>query len=191
LNTTARPAKKPRISLHLQGVILLLLAVALLWAGQHFDRRAQQGHHRLLVSTAKVRGDVFEKSVVFVMHHLKSGATGIVLNKDNTGGPVGAENVFTLHTLDAKISDSYVLRDLQIGVIEGRVGAEKLLAQTPPPAWHVTVQGYAGWRGRQLDYEIDQGEWRVIAFDKDIVRLKGQAMWDAADSIASKAEKQL
>lgn len=186
----APPGKNPRISPHLQGCILIILAVALLWAGQHFDLRAQQAHHRLLVSTSKVRGDVFEKSVVFVMHHLKSGATGIVLNKDDTGGPVGLDKVFTLHTTDAKTPETVEMKDIGMALTEGRTTAKKLLAKTPPPAWHVTVQGYAGWSGRMLDYEIDQGEWRVIAFDKDLVRLKGQAMWDAADKIATaKAKK--
>lgn len=190
MNIPAPSAKNPRISPRLQGCILLVIAVALFWAGQRFDLTAQQGHHKLLVSTPKVRGDVFEKSVIFVMHHLKSGATGIVINKNDTGGPVGLDKVFTLHTPDAKTPETVELKDIGISLTEGRAAAEKLLAQTPPPAWHVTVQGYAGWSGRMLDYEIDQGEWRIIAFDKDLVRLKGQAMWDAADKIAAaKTEK--
>ncbi|MEZ0260227.1 MAG: YqgE/AlgH family protein [Alphaproteobacteria bacterium] len=187
MNIPAGPEKK-RISPHLQGVILILLAVGLLWAGQHFDMTAQQAHHRLLVSTAKARGDVFEKSVVFVMHHLKSGATGIVLNK-SSGGPVGADKFFTLHTPEAATPETVELKDLGVALTEGRVTGKKLLAQVPPPAWHVTVQGYAGWSGRQLDLEIDQGEWRIIPFDKDIVRLKGQAMWDAADKLADAKDK--
>jgi len=166
-------------------VVLIVLAVLLFWAAQHFDLTAQQAHHRLLVSTAKVRGDVFEKSVVFVMHHLKSGATGIVLNKEDKGGPVGADKFFTLHTPDAKTSETVEMKDIGVALTEGRATGKKLLAQTPPPAWHVTVQGYAGWSGRQLDLEIDQGEWRIIPFDKELVRLKGEAMWDAADKIAA------
>lgn len=191
MNTPA-PAKK-RVSLHLQGVLLIVTAVALFWAAQHFDLRAQQAHHKLLVSTAKVRGDVFEKSVIFVLHHLKSGATGIVLNKDNmpetpgrhVGGPVGQDKYFTLHTPDAKTAESVEMKGVGLALTEGRVTGEKLLAQSPPPAWHVTVQGYAGWSGRQLDLEIDQGEWRVIPYDAGLVRLKGEAMWDAADKVAA------
>lgn len=174
-------------SKRLQGYILIALAVALFWTAQHYDRTAQQGHHRLLVSTSKTRGDVFEKSVVLVLHHLKSGALGIVINKHGAGGPVGHDKVFTVHTLDKRIAETAPLAEIGLGLVEGRESAKKIAALRPE--WHLTAEGYAGWSGRQLDYEINEGEWRVIPFDLAIARLQGDAMWDAADKRATELEK--
>lgn len=168
----------------MQGYALVALAILLLWLAQHFDMTPQQAHHKFLVSTSQARGDVFEKSVILVLHHLKSGATGIVLNKHGKGGPVGAEKVFTLHSLEAKSPETVVLKDINLGLVEGRAEAEKLLKQKPAPKWHMTVTGYAGWGGRQLDYELDRGEWRVVAFDTAILRADAAKMWDAADRTA-------
>jgi putative AlgH/UPF0301 family transcriptional regulator len=187
INTHTHDARPPRFSKRLQGYILILLAVSLLWAAQHYDRTAQQGHHRLLVSTAKTRGDVFEKSVVLVLHHLKSGALGIVINKGDEGGPVGHDKVFTVHTLDKRVNETAPLADIGLGLVEGAAAAEKLAAQKP--AWHLTVKGYAGWSGRQLDYEINEGEWRVLHFDPALAQMSGEAMWIAADKKAGAADK--
>lgn len=148
---------------------------------------------QLLIATSALSGPPFEQTVILVAQHNKGGALGIVINKpigmrplakvlaaagaDASGvsgnvqlffgGPVDPQIGFVLHsaeyhggdTLDidghvALSSGPQILRDIGLG---------------KGPRQSLVAFGYAGWGPLQLEGELRQGAWNVIAEDPDLV----------------------
>ncbi|MFX0537789.1 YqgE/AlgH family protein [Ornithinimicrobium sp. Y1847] len=155
---------------------------------------------KLLVATP-LTGDVFERSVVLVLHHDEEGAHGLVLNQplDATvdvvlpqwqpfvtdpgvlfkGGPVGTDTAMGLVSLPGHGQE-----DAPLGtqVLFGGIGLVDLDAPAPlvvPElgAFRIFV-GYSGWGAGQLDTEIAQGAWYVIPREpRDAFHDDTQDLW--------------
>ncbi|YAL82431.1 YqgE/AlgH family protein [Dermacoccaceae bacterium W4C1] len=142
--------------------------------------------------------DVFDRSVVLVLHHDDEGAHGLVLNRPLTarvdavlptwqdhvalpqrlfqGGPV---------QLDSALGLVSVLRqDSTLGVklLFGSVGLIDLDA--PPEVVMPEVDalrifaGYAGWTSGQVEREIMDGSWFVVdAQDQDVFSDDPSGLW--------------
>ncbi|MBO3129096.1 YqgE/AlgH family protein [Dermatophilus congolensis] len=137
---------------------------------------------KLLVATPTMEGDIFQRSVVFVLHHDADGAHGVVLNKpletDLTpvlpdwqpyvsepaqlfqGGPVGLDSAMGLASVPGQTQTAGVVSLFgSIGVVD-LDHAPEVLAQ------HVAslrvFAGYAGWSAGQLEEELSADAWYVV-----------------------------
>ena len=148
---------------------------------------APTGHvtGKLLVATP-LTGGPFEQSVVLVLHHDEDGAHGLVLNDPLEasvdvvlpewqpfvtepgvlfqGGPVGMDTAMGLVSVPG-----HEPGDAPLGtqILFGGIGLLDLDAPAPlvvPElgAFRIFV-GYSGWSGGQLEAEIAQGAWFVVA----------------------------
>lgn len=190
MNDTVKKKSNPY-----SGYILLALA-GLLFALGSYLRAPQMGEHKLLVETG-ARGEVFEKSVVFVTSYTRGGAKGYVLNKRNVGGPLEPEKVTVLHSNDIDLPGTTFVGKLGIGVAEGEVAAKALQDAPKKPKWAAVLKGYSSWGPGQLDDELRRREWKVVDYDSQIVmRTPIAQMWQAAKkkpeaSADKKPEKQV
>jgi putative transcriptional regulator len=150
------------------GYILLTMALVLFYIGSYF-REPVLSHHKLLAATSHEDGTVFEQAVILVLTHTPSGAMGLILNKDENGGPVGKDQVHVLHSPDVMLGGSLLIEDLGIAWARGEKAAEELRNSTKKPAWYAVVKGYAGWGPKQLDGEIRREVWEVVDYDPDLV----------------------
>ncbi len=139
---------------------------------------------RLLVATP-LTGDVFERTVVLVLHHDEDGAHGLVLNRPLDaavsvvlpdwqpfvtapgvlfqGGPVGTDTAMGLVSVPGHGKED---SPLGTQLLFGGIGLVDLDAPAPLvvpelAAFRIFV-GYAGWSAGQLDGEIAQGAWFVL-----------------------------
>ncbi len=148
---------------------------------------------RLLVAAPSTGGEIFRRSVVLLLHHDEAGAHGLVLNKPIPapvsrvlpawqehvsepaqlfqGGPVGLDTALGLVTVPGESAhsreDPAAREPLGIRLLFGSVGVVDL--DTPPEVVVAAVAGmrvfagYSGWGAGQLEGELEQGGWYVVA----------------------------
>lgn len=131
--------------------------------------------------------DVFERSVVLVLHHDDEGAHGLVLNHPLSaevdsvlpgwqehvnappqvfqGGPVSLDTALGLVRMPG-ISESVGIKRLfgAVGLVD--LDAPPLVV-VPEVAGIRIFAGYAGWGAGQLEGEIDGGSWFVVEAEAD------------------------
>lgn len=155
---------------------------------------------RLLVATP-LTGDTFARTVILVLHHGDDGAHGLVLNKPLEasvdvvlpewqpfvtapgvlfqGGPVGMDTAMGLVSVPGHESGD---SPLGTQLLFGGIGLVDLDAPAPlvvPElgAFRIFV-GYAGWTGGQLEGEIAQGAWYVVAREpRDPFHENAEDLW--------------
>ncbi|RNI23226.1 YqgE/AlgH family protein [Flexivirga caeni] len=160
---------------------------------------------RLLVAVPRTEpevteGDVFDRSVVLVLHHDESGTHGLILNRplaaevDSVlpgwqehvtgpdcvfqGGPVSLDTALALASSNGNDDESLGIRTL--------FGDMCLVdLDAPPPIVAPVVAalriyaGYAGWAAGQLEGEIDAGMWFVVdAQTSDAFSLDPADLWE-------------
>lgn len=145
---------------------------------------------KLLVSNPLTsKESIFYKSVIYIVEHMSYGSIGLIINSPLTefttklyvksqdqeeeilsldniraslGGPVDTEQAFILHsgkksTKRANVSlssDISVLRDIAAGTCNKK---------------SLLILGYCGWDAGQLEQEIKDDSWFVIAADEQII----------------------
>lgn len=157
-----------------------------------------RGH--LLVATPAIGDGPFWRSVVFVLDHDEDGALGVIVNRpldadvDQVlpqwadlldapvclfdGGPV-AEDV----ALAVGLVDDSTAAALLPGwrTMAGRVGLVDLTGPVPDAGQLAGLRvfaGYAGWSPGQLEQEIEQEAWVVVAArDADLVSAQPLNLW--------------
>ena len=160
---------------------------------------------QLLIATELLDGSVFERTVVLMAQHGKSGALGIVINRplgrrpiaslleafgadasDITdsvrvflGGPVDRAVGFVIHSADYRLQTTLDI-DGRVALtaaadVLGDIGRGKGSSKS------LVAFGYAGWASQQLDNEIARGDWYTATEDPDLVFDDDRAkVWDDA-----------
>jgi putative transcriptional regulator len=160
---------------------------------------------QLLVAAPKIQDPRFQKSVVFMISHDAKGAFGLIVNRVtgrasiksflkgfgleggaeggnlvvHYGGPVETGHGFVLHTADfddplsRKVAGPFAwsMAPSAIEAVSFGIG----------PRRYLFALGYSGWGARQLEGEIERGDWLIAPADETVVfELKGDEAWDKA-----------
>lgn len=149
----------------------------------------------ILVSTDRLEGTRFERTVVLLMQDDKRGTFGVALNKpanesvrsawekltgaesndDQTivaGGPLQGP-VFALHCMPS-LSDVEMPGGLYVAAQVEKM--QQLIKQFDSP--YRIVVGIAGWQPGQLESEFDSGFWYSMPLDIEMVFDDPQWMWE-------------
>ncbi len=146
-----------------------------------------------LIATPSLGDSRFQRSVVYLCSHDRSGAMGVVVNRAKLGlqisdllehvgvsgevrvadsavldgGPVDIDRGFVLHSPDWSRPTT-----LQVGettaLTSTRDVLESLVEETGPSRAVLAV-GYAGWGAGQLEAELVDNAWLVCAGDDSLV----------------------
>ncbi len=137
----------------------------------------------------------FSKSIIYLTHHNKEGAVGIVLNykvmsikgaelfkklnindaKNNLemdfpfhiGGPLNQNNGFILHSTDYKNENSLkVTRNVMLTSSTQII--TDISKNIGPKKFFISL-GYSGWGPGQLEDEIKQNSWINISEEQDLL----------------------
>ncbi len=173
---------------------LVVLLVGSASGGIADETGAESFAGKLLVADKSMLDPRFAQSVIYLVRHDEEGAFGLIINKplvkipladllrqldvEGTetqaeldlyfGGPVQGELGFVLHSRDfaaakatATVQGGYAVSDVRqvLRAISEQRGPEKALFAV----------GYAGWAAKQLDAELERGDWSVIDADEDLV----------------------
>jgi putative transcriptional regulator len=155
---------------------------------------------KLLISEPFMFDENFKRTVIFLTEHNEKGSVGFILNKPSgkklrdvlpeieiqdfdlfTGGPVGSDMLFFLHSLGDLIPGGVKITDnihwggdfeiLQSEILKGNVTKNEVRF----------FMGYSGWAPDQLTYEISENSW-LLAKMKDELIMKGKSklFWKSA-----------
>lgn len=147
----------------------------------------------LLVAAPSMPDPRFAETVIFMVRHDSTGAMGIVVNRPvgvaaladllkstgqdatgvegniivRTGGPVGQELGFLLHSTDYKTEGTIQVTDRI--AMSGRPEVLADVAKGKGPRRVLLAFGYAGWSPGQLESEMIEGSWVTAPADDAIV----------------------
>lgn len=152
---------------------------------------------KLLVATDSVSGDLFNETVILLLHYDRSGAMGLVINRPTEvkseeflahagtgsaydgplfwGGPVMMNMLNGLVRSDSPPEGGKPLIDSVY-----YLHAEDALAYEPGDDDDLRLYiGYAGWGAGQLDRELARGSWQILPASADIVfTVDPRALWE-------------
>jgi len=149
------------------------------------DQRIAAG--KLLVATDTVRGEIFARTVILLLHYDESGAMGLVVNRPTEvepaevmddpealsayqgtlfwGGPVEMAGLRVLVRSDAPPEGAETI----VGNVH-LVSFEAAVSRLPADVGNLRLYiGYAGWAPGQLDGELAIGSWDVRAAADELV----------------------
>jgi putative transcriptional regulator len=159
------------------------------------DLKPAQG--TLLISEPFLKDYYFRRSVVLLAEHDDTGSFGLIINKpldiklnevikdfpnfDSNvyiGGPVKTDNLFVIHTLGDKISNSSkIMEGLywggDIDMIKAMIEEKKI--RENQIRFYI---GYSGWEADQLSREMKENSWVVAKLKSDkILHESPTEMW--------------
>lgn len=177
----------PRIA----AILTLAATLALPWPAVAADGNSLAG--QLLVAAPSMPDPRFAETVIFMVRHDRTGAMGIVVNRPvgvmsledilsstgqdsqgvegeiivRTGGPVGSELGFLLHSTDYKTEGTIQITDRI--AMSGRPEVMADVARGQGPRLMLLAFGYAGWSAGQLEGEMMQASWFSVPADEAII----------------------
>ena len=138
-----------------------------------------------LVATKKLHGTSFQKTIILLTHYTDREVMGLAINRPTElplnqifpklshlkkktdllylGGPVRPKTLFVLlRTKQPKKGMHHVIDDVYFSSAKNAFS---------PPLQKITraYNGYSGWSGRQLQNEINRGDWLVVHTDPAII----------------------
>jgi putative transcriptional regulator len=145
---------------------------------------------RFLVASPKLKGSIFEQSVILLIDHSVLGTNGLIINKAgrmtasevypdikeladhggniHLGGPVVSDQVYILVRSGNRPAESKeILQDLYLSLNMNSL-KEDVISREEGFQFRVYI-GYAGWSHGQLEQEIKRGGWYVMEGEQDIV----------------------
>jgi putative transcriptional regulator len=176
------------------GALLALLLSASVFAaagpGPDRGRPAESLAGQLLVAAPELEDPNFRETVVYLVQHDRAGAMGLVINRVlgkgpldrmlesldlapktrsdlelrvHYGGPVQPTSAFVLHSPDYRGEGTLVVSDL--AALTASPAILEDIAAGRGPKRSLFALGYAGWGPNQLESELADGAWHVIAPD--------------------------
>lgn len=182
----------PRLLLsRIAAILLLAVTFALPGTAAAEDGNFLTG--KLLVAAPGMPDPRFAETVIFMVRHDRTGAMGIVINRPvgimsledvlrstgqdsqgvegeiivHTGGPVGQELGFLLHSIDYKTEGTIQITDRI--AMSGRPEVMADVARGKGPRLLLLAFGYAGWSAGQLEGEMTHADWFSIPADDAII----------------------
>jgi len=139
---------------------------------------------RLLIAMPTMGDPRFDRTVIYLCAHSKTGAMGLIINKPAehmtlgelliqldidpghcdrnqivlTGGPVETSRGFVLHSSDYYVDDT-TLRVTDETGLTATLDILKAIARGQGPKRQILALGYAGWGAGQLESEIQANGW--------------------------------
>ncbi len=162
----------------IQGAMMLALAAVCFWLPHKLQEPGIADHRIILAQDVSLQsGTFFDRTVIYIAHHDGLSAMGLVLNLPgatpddiSTGGPVEPEKLFVLYKAETGLN---VMEATNEQALRAFVADLKKDSRD-----YVVLRGYAGWGIGQLDREIDQGRWKVVLRDDNIIfKSKPKDMW--------------
>lgn len=157
-----------------------------------YYEKAMELTNNLLIAMPSIDEPMFEKSVVYIIHHDAYGAMGLHINQathsrvsdilthmeieydyiidDFTvldGGPVETETGFVLHSPIESWQSSIVVSD-QVAMTTSQDILMAIAANEPPEEYVMTL-GYCNWNGTDLEEEIMDNQWLVVPATREIL----------------------
>ena len=161
--------------------------------------------NQILIAMPHMPDDRFKKSVVLIFEHNSQGATGLVINKqineeisldiidslnqkigveiDNktpiyNGGPLSLKKGIVIH--DDKTLSNHCVKISEKLFISNHIDSI-IKAQSLGICNYKFMLGYAGWSSKQLDSEIENGDWMIQEAFSDLIFNKGgERVWRRA-----------
>ena len=150
---------------------------------------------KILIATPfAMEGNVFHKSLIYVVRHTEEGSIGYIFNHPiknapsenmfqkidqninlsnldldiHIGGPVEVERGFFLHTDDYNKNPIFSTPESHIAVSSN---TEILgdIANKKGPAHSLFIIGYTGWSAGQMEFELANNLWIVAEPDTDLI----------------------
>ena len=148
----------------------------------------------LIASPFAMEGNVFYKSLIYVVKHTNEGSIGFIFNRpvknslaDNLfsklpidtaikdlelnlhiGGPIDVERGFFLHSNDYNKNPLFASEHMPISVSSNTQILQDI-ANGIGPSNSIFVIGYTGWSSGQLDFEIENNLWIVAEPNPEII----------------------
>ncbi len=148
---------------------------------------------QLLIAAPEISDPRFAETVIYMVKHDREGALGLIINRPlakgsyedllkgiggdpkkargeviiHYGGPVATHQGFVLHSDDVLLDSSLKVKG---GIaMTADVKLIEALAEGKGPKQSLVMFGYAGWGPGQLERELKEDSWFVIAADKSLV----------------------
>ena len=158
----------------------------------------------IICALPQLKDIFFSKSIIYITHHNKSGAIGIVLNYKimnvnsndlfqqlnisiqnpkefslHIGGPMSQNNGFILHTKEYKTKDTIKISK-QINLSCSTKIFEDIAENNGPRKFFISL-GYAGWGPGQLEKEFIDNSWIKMNEKLDLIfDIDVEKRWDHA-----------
>lgn len=136
-------------------------------------------------------GDIFEKSIIYVIGHSEQGAAGLIINKylnhldaksffkisDNhideksvsvmLGGPNQPDKSFIIHSADYM---NNILFEMENGIaVSSNKKIISDIISNKGPEEYVLFIGYTGWGPGQIEDEIINNYWVIDSVDREMI----------------------
>ncbi|MSP79978.1 MAG: DUF179 domain-containing protein [Rhodospirillales bacterium] len=160
---------------------------------------------QLLVASPRIKDPRFQKTLIYMIGHDAQGAFGLIVNRAtgkgslkkflkgfgieggdasgdlvlHYGGPVETGLGFVLHT--AEFENPHSRKVSGPFAWSSGPAAIEAVSQGRGPKRYLLTLGYSGWAPRQLEGEIERGDWLIAPADETLVfELKGDEAWEKA-----------
>jgi len=151
----------------------------------------------LIASPFAMEGNVFHKSLIYVIKHTNEGSVGLIFNhpinnapantlfkkidsKINTGdlnldihlgGPVEVERGFFLHTGEYNKNLLFNPAESNLAVSSNAQILQDIADGTGPQN-SIFIIGYTGWSAGQMEFELENNLWLISEPNNDLIFLE-------------------
>jgi putative transcriptional regulator len=160
----------------------------------------------LIASPFAMEGNVFHKSLIYVIKHTNEGSVGLIFNhpinnapanslfkkidsKINTGdlnldihlgGPVEVERGFFLHT--SEYNKNLLFNPAQSDLaVSSNAQILQDIADGTGPQNSIFIVGYTGWSAGQIEFELEHNLWLISEPNHDLIFLESpEDKWSKA-----------
>ena len=160
----------------------------------------------LIASPFAMEGNVFHKSLIYVVKHTNEGSIGLIFNHPinnapanslfkkldskidavdleldiHLGGPIEVERGFFLHTSEYSKNLLFDPSDRNLAVSSNAQILQDI-ANGIGPRNSLFIIGYTGWGLGQLEFELENNLWIISEPEHDLIFLKDSAQkWNKA-----------